>query len=171
MPSLHLALVFTVCHSLLARPAVCQLANGLTIVEAGSLSIRAAIRTACDSSQPRAAYRTCLFTSISDDNKHRFVVFELSDPCADRRRCQISDAGVAKVKICFNTIVVINRSLPNRPWHASLFEDVMVGCPSKETLARVTRFSKTPKPAMLMVDVGPPFTEVMLRRLLSGGIF
>lgn len=168
MPPLHRAFAIIVCLSLLAGGVNGQIANGLTTVEAGSWSIRTAIRTTCDSSQPRAAYRACLAGSVTDDNKHRFVIFELSDPCADRRRCQIPDADVAKVKNCFNTVAVINRSLPNRPWHASLYEDVMVGCLSKERLKRVIRFSKTPNPGMPVVDVGPPFTEVMLRRLLSG---
>ncbi len=136
--------------SSLALSAV-ALSNGATNIEAGSWSIRNAIRVACNRDQGELGYRNCLSNAVLDIYKSNFVAYELNDYCADRRRCALDKQNVARIKNCFHTVSVVNKGLPRKNWHANLYEDIMVGCLSKETLNRIVHFGPGP------VRYGPPF--------------
>lgn len=149
----------------LALPLLAQaLHGGFTHLEAGSWSLRKTVRSVCNKGQGSAGYRLCLATAVSHPAKHVAIQNKLDDRCAlYPQDCETDKPDVAKVKNCFNTVSVVNKSLPWRMWHAELFEDIMVGCLSKEDIGRVVAFA-TPG------DPTGPFTEANLRGLLTGAI-
>lgn len=141
-----------------------SLHNGITHLEAGSWSLRKAIRSTCNKGQGSAGYRLCLATAVNHPAKHTQIVKKLDDRCAANfPGCSASGADVGKVKNCFNTVSVVNKSLPWRMWHAELYEDVMVGCLSKETITRVVAFA-TPG------ENTGPYTEANLKGLLTKAV-
>ncbi len=106
---------------------------------------------------------------MEDDNKHRFVVYELKDECADNRRCTISDEDIKKVKTCYQSVKFVNERVSWADWHAYLFEDIMVGCLTKAKLTRVVDFG----PAGVSAEgeaTWTPHTPEQLESLLKGAI-
>lgn len=139
-------------------------------VEADSGSIRNALRSSCRFEQNNIAdYRKCLANSSKDQRQAWAVVYELNDFCSNSRRCGVPRRDVDKVKNCYLSIDHTNKFIPWRDWHGYLFEDIMVGCLSKENLSRTIIIGKGTVVSGGIWQVHPD-PENKLERLLNGSI-
>ncbi len=154
---------FVVSYQALSASA---LHNGFTHIEAGSWTIRNAVRLACNRGQGESGYRKCLADAVKDINKSNFVAIQMNDYCPGP--CQLDKQNVALIKNCFNTVSVVNKGLPWKKWHANLYEDIMVGCLTKEHVNRIVHFGPGTVPNQQ--NFKSPYKISHLRKLLQRSI-
>lgn len=148
---------------------ISALHNGNTHIEAGAGAIRLALRKACSFNKGLFPYRGCLVQASTNNAQVTVLLNELDTRCKSDGACTPSKTDVDKVKMCLKVVKDVNPSLPSQKWHGYLYEDIVVGCLSKESVTQVVDFGPTRiENGNPVFDI--PYSETNLKNLLKDAV-